>query len=490
MRRSQIFVLTLLLLATPLSAKTLTGEGYGKSQEQARKRALADLAAAVQVEVKSETASHCEKVRGKPSGQKAGCSFEEAIRTQSDLPLLGVRFESLPVVVAGERGQSATLDSVRATGLYRTELNALRRNMLDREKALEAAKDNDARYRLLNEQLTDARQYQYRRYRAVATILGDRGTLPAPASEAELSARLIALEKGADSIPFAARQLARGFKRPAVYVHPPRHRDAVEITPFAAAFRDALAGNLKSVARRDKAQYLMTGEYQILDDGDIHVSYQLIDRRGKIIATRGVRLDKQGWRGFRAEPLAPDLDRLIHQGVAVSNEFRVVLGTDRGSRDLLFREGETVRPEITMSRPGYYYIVGHVAREGEQYSFLLDRGEGEGGEGAWRFLRYLSLGQVNRPAVLGEFVVCRPFGVEHLQLIAASESLEGSVPQTRWDKTLGYHVLTGSQGDAGSGVVAARGLRPKSTQKTASAEADLTFTTLPGKNGEDAPGCR
>lgn len=74
--------------------------------------------------------------------------------------------------------------------------------MLDREKALEAVTDNDARYRLLNEQLTDARQYQ--RY-PVTTILGDRVTRPAPASEAEISARLIALEKSADSIPFAAR---------------------------------------------------------------------------------------------------------------------------------------------------------------------------------------------------------------------------------------------------------------------------------------------
>jgi len=470
----------------PLSAKMLTGEGYGKNQEQARKRALGDLAAAVQVEVKAETASRCEKVRGKPSGQKAGCSFEEEIRTQSDLPLLGVRFSSLPVVAAGERGQSATLDSVRTLGLYRTELNALRRNMLDRERALEQATDNDARYRLLSEQLTDTRQY--RRYRTVATILGDRGTLPAPAGEAEVSARLIALEKRADSIPFATRQLARGFTRPAIYLYPPRHRDAVEITPFAAAFRDALGGNISAVSRRDTAKYLMTGEYQVLEDGDIHISYQLVDRHGKILATRGVRLDKQGWRGFRAEPLAPDLDRLIHQGVAVSNRFRVMLGTDQGSRDLLFREGETVRPVITMSRPGYYYIVGHVAREGEQYSYLLDRGEG--GEGAWRFLRYLPPDQVNRPVVLGEFVVCEPFGVEHLQLIAAGESLQDRMPQTRWDETLGYHVLAGSQGDAGNGVVATRGLRPKPTGKTVSAEADLTFTTLPDKNGRVAPECR
>lgn len=470
-----ILLLSLVWLLLPaLSAKTLTGEGYGKTVQQARKRALSELASAVQVEVKSETASRCVKTRGKSAKATTSCSFEEEILIQSDLPLLGVDYRPIAAPVAGEKGQAASLNLTRAMGLYRAQLNTIRRNMLDREQALKQVSNEDARYRLLSEQLADARQY--RRYRVVAMVLDDHETLPAPASEADITARLIALEKHADSLPFAARLLARDFTQSNIYLYPPRHRDAVEITPFAAAFRDALAGNVKVVSRRENAEYLMTGSYQILDGGDIHVSYQLVDPRGRILKARSVRLSKGAWKGYRAEPLAPDLDRLIHQGVAVSNAFRATLTTDQGSHDLLFRARCAVRPVVKLSQPGYFYIVGHVVRDEEQYSYLLELADEQG---AWHFMRYLPPEQVNRPVALGEFEVSPPFGVEHLQMIAATRSLEEHIPPHQWDDKLGYYVLKGSRGHARAGVAETRGLRPKRDGKTLSAEANLTFTTLP-----------
>jgi hypothetical protein len=473
-----LFLLMFMMMPL-LQAKVLTGTGYGRSEAQAKERALNDLASVVQVEVKSNTTSVCAKMRGQQASSK--CNFEQQIHTSADLPLLGVQYENLSPV-REIKGKSASIDSQRVLRLYRSELDTLRRNLSARKKVLQQTQDKGSRYRLLHDQLAEVREY--RKHRLVATLLSVEPIPEAPDSEAQLEAQILELEKKADSIPYAARLLSRDINYRAIYIYPPRHREAVEITPFAAAFRNALAEHLKTVARPQKAHYIMKGEYAILKNDDIHISYQLLDKRYKVLKTRSTRLSHVGWKDLRAQPLAPDLDQLLYQGSAVSNEFRASLSTDRGSSDLLFCNGESTRLVAKMSRPGYFYIVGHVLQNGKEFSYLLDLDQSARPgphtvQEPHYFIRHVPPEQVNHAIVLGEFNVTFPFGVEHLQMIAANHDLKERLPRYQWDESLGYYVIKDSFGDAKRGVSYTRGLKPKIDKENRSFEAVLSYTTVP-----------
>lgn len=319
-------------------------------------------------------------------------------------------------------------------------------------------------------------------------MLGAESIPEAPDSEARLRAQLLALEKSADSLSYAARLLAKDIRYRGIYLHPPRPRDAVEITPFAAALRSALAAYLHTVARPEQARYIMKGEYDILKNKDIHISYQLLDQRSNILKSQSVRLSHEGWKDLRAQPLAPDLDQLLHQGSAVSNEFHAALSTDWGTRDLLFCEGESTRLVATLNQPGYFYIVGHVVHDDQEFSYLLDMGyaaqeDPSAVKDPHYFIRHVPPDQVNHALVLGEFEVAFPFGVEHLQLIAADHDLKDQLPRYQWDEKLGYYVIKGSFGDAKRGVSYARGLIPKFDKRNRAFEAILSYTTLPSRAG-------
>ena len=76
------------LLAGSSSALTLTGEGYGKSAEDAKKQALSSLSETIYVEVKTEFQS-----RKSNDGSNEANQF---VSTRSDLPILGVSFNVFP----------------------------------------------------------------------------------------------------------------------------------------------------------------------------------------------------------------------------------------------------------------------------------------------------------------------------------------------------------------------------------------------------------
>ena len=106
----------------------------------------------------------------------------------------------------------------------------------------------------------------------------------------------------------------------------------------------------------------------------------------------------ESYQGYRTEPLVLDFDKLLHQGYAVSNAFKVQLNTNKGSRNLLFEKGETVELLIKMNRPGYYYLVGHSKNSESEMSYLLELNEAHGDR---RFVSYLNADDANKWLSLG-----------------------------------------------------------------------------------------
>ena len=457
------------LLCLPSSgAFALEGIGYGGNVSEARQRAAADLAASIQVRVHSVVES-CKEVSGK---KVVDCGSRVLNRTASELPLLGLRYQTAP---GGDepQGARAIIDTDAASPLYREKIAALTKDFAAGQAALGTTRERRARHNLLTRQLATLRALS--EHRLVAIAIG-MTVDELPASETALSEERESLEDTADSIAFAAQLLTKDLDGRLDGVEPFAATGSREATPFGGAIADALRA---AMGTRAGQPLRLAGEYRRLDNGDLDLMLEARKAAtGELVAVRGTRLAKAGYAGYRAEPLAPDFERLLREGVAVSGDLRAELVTSLGARNLLFKRGDEVQLVARLNRPGYFYVVGHVVRDGDQFSYLLPlQDTGAAGNRDARFVRHVPADQANHYIELGRFEVVAPYGTEHLQIVAGTQRPGDQLPETQHDAETGYDVIRGSRGNARSGLATTRGLKLKADTKAQVAEGTLTFTT-------------
>lgn len=459
-------VLGSLLLAG--TACALEGEGYGYDMDEARRRAAADLAAQIQVRIQSVVES-CTQIN---IGKADDCGSRVLKRSATDLPLLGLRYLDLP---GGSEpaGAKALLERPSAEPLYRAKLVSLSMEYADGQRALAAASEQRTKHAVLERQLATLRAMAD--HRLVASALG----MPVdelPSTETALSSQLSELETSVDSIAFAARVLAKGVQGRLQEAEPLTVSVSREATPLGRALADALRVEMSS---RQGPRLKLAGEYRVLENGDVDVVIELRNQLTRdLVAVRSVRLSRAGYAGYRAEALAPDFERLLQQGEAVSGDLRVELVTSAGAHTLHFKSGSSLKLAARVNQAAYFYVVGHVVRDDGQFSYLLplqDIGTLDNAEA--RFIKRVPADQANHYIEIGEFIVEPPFGTEHLQIIACTQSPKDSLPAAHYDSQTGYYIIPGSQGDVRQALTKTRGLKPKPAAKVAVAEGTLTFTT-------------
>ena len=401
---NRLLILALIGSSFPVAAATIHAEARAATEQQAKREALVALADSILVNVQSESSSYVEG-----SGKR-----QEALRisSRSDIPLIGV---DITTVNAGaEVVCEASLDSGKSLALYDKKLNELLLEIASLDQRIANAAESD-RYELLTQALTDIEQYE--KYRAVAELLGETKSMAPPRNRADTEAQLRALERSAPSIELAAQVLTKGMKADAAYIYPAVPYGSHEVTPFARVMRDRIAQRMPSVDSPEKTQTYFKGEYEILDSG-IHLTYRLLDTNGNTLETRVATLSPAAYKGLQVKPATADFDRLLHEGVAVSSDFRAQITTNRGSEDVLFDEKDEVELMVKLNRPGYFYIVGYVVKKSENYSYLLEM---EHADNDRRFVRYVNADDVNKWLSIGRFTVEPPFGVESLQIMASSD---------------------------------------------------------------------
>lgn len=456
----------LFLIPMPVFAAGLRGEGWGKTPEEAKSAALADLSTLIQVQVESDFVSVAAETNGRQFND-----VKSVVRARSSLPILGAEFSALPSK-DGAR-VAASLDPAKSLGLYDEKLKDMARAIEDALKAANSAESDTARHEALGNALPLFDQYS--RHKTVAFMLGMREFPAISRSEADIRGRMYGLEQAADSIAMAAKILARGMDQERIFIHPPTARSSREVTPFAAAVRDNLAGQLRSVASPSQAAYILTGSYEKTASG-MDISCALADMRGITVKSAVARLSPKAYEGYETEPRSLSLERLIRDGVAVSSDFRVELATGLGGENPLFRVGDEMELLVKSSRPAYFYIVGHVDRKDGRYSYLLDLNEADGASRfSTRFVRFINADDANKWVSLGRFEVSPPFGVENYQLIASTADISAQVPPARIDTKTGFYVVAGKPED---GVSMTRALKPKRETGAITTEAALTITTM------------
>ncbi len=455
-----IFFLFFLMIKISL-AVDLVGIGYGKSDKTAKNEALADLSSLIRVQVKSKYLA-----KYKNNDSKQNKEIKSVVLTESDLPILGVHYNTY--VAAKEIMAEAKLDPENVRKLYERELNDIYKNIEQSVKQLGSVKTDSEKYEILTDLLTYIDSYE--KYKAVAILIGIDNIKALPVTQAEVKSKLAALERSVSSISVGAKALLKDIKFDNIYIFPATTLDSQEITPFASVLKDKMLQNIKNPSSPKYADYFYRGSY-VINKNSIDVTYKLTDKYGKTLRTKVVNFKKSAYKGYRVKPQTIDFDRLLHQGVVLSNKLRADVATNKGSRDLIFKKGQNIQILVKLNRAGFFYIVGHVNKPNEKYSYLLELNEGKGNR---KFIQRVSADDANKWINLGEFEVVPPFGVENIQVIASNKDLIDSVPSNTYDDKLELYIVSDNPKKA---VIKTRALKKKKSKKTYIAEAVLTFTT-------------
>lgn len=453
-------LLLLFVLPLPTQAVMLKAEARAATEQQAKSEALAALADSIFVNVQSEYSSY---VEGNGKRQDA-----MRISSRSDIPLIGVDISV--VKIGADVVCIAQLDGSKSLAIYEAKLNELLLEINAAERRVSNTNESE-RYDLLVQLLTTIEQYE--KYRAVGQLLGTKQLAP-PRTRAEVETQLRALEKSSFSIDLAAQVLLKGLKAPNVFVYPATPHGSHEVTSFGRLMRDSIAQHLIAKGSPAQAQTFFKGEYEILDNS-IHLTYRLLDILGNTLEIRLATLASAAYQGIQVKPSTLDFDRLLHEGVAVSDDFRVQINTDRGSENIAFDEQDQIQLLVKLSRPGYFYVVGHAAKKLDNYSYLLELNDADNDR---RFIRFVNADDVNKWLSIGSFTVTAPFGVESVQLVASKDDPIKRLPPHPFDKKFELYVLANN---AEQGINKTRALKPKrsKTDELYQAEAVLMFTTLP-----------
>ncbi|KPK46349.1 MAG: hypothetical protein AMK74_00510 [Nitrospira bacterium SM23_35] len=451
-------------------AKTIIGEGFGTTREEAKKAALSDLSSAIQVEVQSSFESMVKEVN-----QKVEEFTQNVITLKSELPILGAEYEFRK----GRHGQNSTaiLDSDNVLKLYGAKIVEIKQNMKTYQALIDKSISRSEKYQLYTELLTYLKQYY--KYKTVAILLGSKGIPEIDVTEVEIKNQLRRLREKIDDLNMAAKLIAEAVAdRDRIYIYPPTTRDSHEITQFADVVKRRLSVYLKTVQDPRDASFFMKGGYSILDDGKggIELTYYLLDNGFNTLKTNVTTLLPESYSGYEVKPKTLSFDKLLYEGFAVSNEFKIDITTNSGRENLLFKEGEEAEFLVKMNNPGYFYIVGHVVKPGdEEYSYLVDFDDTGQIRGGRKFIRYVNIDDVNKWIGLGRFEIVAPFGVESLQVIASSNDLIDRLPSHGYDDETQLYVVSR---DPNKAVMNTRAIKKKISKEVKSAETVLLFTTM------------
>ena len=154
-----IIFLFCFLAVYPVQDITLTGEGQGKTQQQARKDALSALSESIIVDVRSQFISS--------QDDKGAYEANKKMETVSELPLLGVQYNCVKQVdlILCE----SLLNSDVVTALYERRLKGISEKISTSKNQLDSI-HRDQRYEFLNDVLNDIDRFE--KIKIVAQLLG------------------------------------------------------------------------------------------------------------------------------------------------------------------------------------------------------------------------------------------------------------------------------------------------------------------------------
>jgi|RhiMethySRZTD1v2_1073278.scaffolds.fasta_scaffold12939_4 hypothetical protein len=462
------------------AAVLAVGQGYGGSPETARAAARADLA----VRLQRRAAMQLDGASG-----KTAVAVQRAIAGGRELPLIEIELASTGGSVAEVLYQARLTDASLAA--YAREARRLAQGLRRLDSTTSAA--SDAGNAL-------ARLDQYLRILAVLALFS-------PASQPEFefdealfwssAAKNLSPAGGAKDVALRVKQEVKQAGARHCRIIAPVRADTAEVTALSASIADGLVGGAGGAARDESPACTLDGRYT-QRDGRLVLALFLLDasfntQRAFVYVLPAVaehRSPALSAPSGLAATLGRGLVRVDLPGGTAASSSAGAMNVDvrmgRGNRALYYRPGQRDKLLVKLDRAGYYYIVGHVQKEAERFSYLLEIGEPGSSE---RFVRRVAADLAHRWQTAVEFTVEAPVGLEAVQVFATSEPPQKMLPPTRFDPGRKLYLIGTDPVDA---IKRARGLvlvnvpdarnEPGGKAKPAAltaGEAVLQFSTLP-----------
>lgn len=451
----------LICCAFPLFAD-VSAVGYGASEDEARSNAASELSFVIYSDVRAKLNTYATDAAESPVQ-----TVTKEVNVTSSIPLMGATYNT--VNSDGEYMTTAYLTSKDALPVYVKASEEAVRAVNSSYKEYEKAKDDSARYAAVMSAI--AGYENFIRLRAVFNILGGVADISPVVTYEHLEQLKGGLTEVSDSMKHTAAMIVSELKSGNAYVYYPTYIDSQEVTEFGSLFRDMLvSAEGGSGSLRDSDKYIST-EYFL--SGDVmHITSSLMSRDGVTLGKSVKMLRKRAFEGMRFKPESVSFEKLLVMGQTESANFTARMSTANGKKAMLYKEGESVELFVKLNRPGYFFIVGHVDKAGEKYSYLVDFYSADGNR---KFVRRVDGDSVNRWLSLGEFDIVPPFGLETFQLIATVKDPVDSLPANVFDPETELYIVSK---DINTGVAKSRALKRKPENLNAVAEDVLIFSTI------------
>ncbi|PLX66412.1 MAG: hypothetical protein C0602_12195 [Denitrovibrio sp.] len=443
-------------------SEVITAEGYGETEAEARGNAAAELSFVIYSDIRS--ALHTD-ISNDPSAPKQ--IVTKQIDITSAIPVYGASY----TIEKTDRDfhVTAELRPEKAIPIYRVELEQSVNQINKINKLLYGERSSSVKYSLVMSALSNYENML--KVRAVLNVLGGPVKRYTDVTLEQLKQLKQELTEKSDSMSHVAELIASELKRSRVYVYYPMFTGSEEVTQFSAVFREMLAKGFKSVGSVFDADYFLETIYTDAQDG-IYVSATLFDKKGITLGKSVKLLEAKAHKGLNTKPKSLSFERLLKLGLVQSSDFKVRLATNNGKKAMLYRSGDSVELFVKMNKPGYFFMVGHVYKDGQLFSYLVDFYNTKGNR---KFIRKVDVDEINRWISIGEFDIVPQFGLETFQIIAVMKDPVDMIPSYVFDTDTELYIVSK---DIKEGVTKSRALKLRPENLNASAEDVLIFSTI------------
>jgi len=442
-------------------AAGVSAEGYGKTESEARANAAAELSFILFSDVRSELHTLMSDDPANPQQ-----SVSKQVDITSALPIFGVDYKT--VEKQGEFQCKVIMSPEKAVGVYAAsaddavaKINALYGEVIKKNS-------DSQKYPLV---MTILAEYEnFNKYKGVINVLGGDYKNSPNVTMSKIFELRGKLANSSDDMRHIASVIVKELSKPNTYIYYPMYRGSDEVTEFASVFRDMMISSEKTSANIADADYLLETDYLIAGDY-MYITSTLNDMNGKVVGKSVKKLASSAYTGLKIKPESISFEKLLKLGLAVTSDFTARLMTDNGKKAMLYKKGESVELFVKMSRPGYFFLVGHVDKKGERFSYMVDFYNTPGSR---KFVRRVDADEVNRWISIGEFDIVPPYGLETFQMIATVKDPVDAIPTNVFDPESELYIISK---DINKGVVATRALKKKKESIDAVAEDVLIFST-------------
>lgn len=442
-------------------AVTLTAVGYGKTESEARANASSELAFVIYSDI--STVLHTD-FSSDPDDIRQ--TVTKQVDIVSAVPVYGASYS-----ISREDNMfkaDAVLDSESAVPVYRAELEQSVNHINKVSRLISGEASASAKYSLVMSAVSHFENLL--KIRAVLNVLGaDIKKYPDITLE-ELQQLKLELTERSDSMAHAAELISKELKKDRVYVYYPMAGGSEEVTEFSKVFREILAEKLRSVHSVFDADYFLETLYSQSETG-IYLTSTLLDKNGFTKGKSTKLLEAEAYKGLSVKPESVSFEKLLKLGLAQSSDFKVRMSTNNGRKAMLYRYGDAVELFVKLNRPGYFFLIGHVDKDGQRFSYIVDFYNVEGNR---KFVRHVDADEINRWVSIGEFDIVPPFGLETFQIIATMKDPVDMIPSYVFDTQTELYIISK---DISKGVSKARALKLRPENIDASAEDVLIFST-------------